>query len=50
MPDGFDMDLDELFEAGLGYLLDGFDRELRSSGPPTKSSERSRGNVLEGGA
>ncbi|HEY6688059.1 MAG TPA: TetR/AcrR family transcriptional regulator C-terminal domain-containing protein [Propionibacteriaceae bacterium] len=25
-PDGFDMDLDALFEAGLGYLLDGFGR------------------------
>lgn len=25
-PDGFEMDLDELFEAGLGYLLDGFGR------------------------
>lgn len=23
-PDGFDMDLDALFDAGLGYLLDGF--------------------------
>jgi hypothetical protein len=23
-PNGFDMDLDALFEAGLGYLLDGF--------------------------
>ena len=23
-PDGFDMDLDARFEAGLGYLLDGF--------------------------
>jgi hypothetical protein len=29
MPDGFDMDLDELFEAGLDYLLNGFDRELK---------------------
>ena len=25
-PDGFELDLDELFEAGLGYLLDGFQR------------------------
>jgi hypothetical protein len=25
-PDGFDLDLNELFEAGLGYLLDGFQR------------------------
>jgi hypothetical protein len=25
-PDGFDLDLDELFEAGLSYLLDGFQR------------------------
>jgi hypothetical protein len=25
-PDGFKMDLDELFEAGLGYLLYGFGR------------------------
>jgi hypothetical protein len=25
-PDGFDMDVDALFEAGLGYLLDGFGR------------------------
>jgi AcrR family transcriptional regulator len=25
-PDGFDMDVDALFEAGLGYLLDGFSR------------------------
>ena len=32
MPDGFDMDLDELFEAGLGYLLDGFDRETEGLG------------------
>ena len=23
-PAGFDLDLDELFETGLGYLLDGF--------------------------
>jgi DNA-binding transcriptional regulator YhcF (GntR family) len=25
-PDGFDLDLDELFESGLSYLLDGFQR------------------------
>jgi AcrR family transcriptional regulator len=25
-PDGFDLDLDELFESGLSYLLDGFER------------------------
>jgi AcrR family transcriptional regulator len=25
-PDGYDMDLDELFETGLRYLLDGFER------------------------
>jgi AcrR family transcriptional regulator len=25
-PDGFDLDLDELFESGLGYLLHGFQR------------------------
>jgi Tetracyclin repressor-like, C-terminal domain len=25
-PEGYDMDLDELFEAGLRYLLNGFDR------------------------
>ena len=25
-PDGYDMDVDELFEAGLSYLLDGFRR------------------------
>ena len=25
-PDGFDLDLDELFESGLRYLLDGFQR------------------------
>jgi len=23
-PDGYDLDVDALFEAGLGYLLDGF--------------------------
>jgi hypothetical protein len=25
---GYDMDVNQLFEAGLGYLLDGFGREL----------------------
>jgi hypothetical protein len=25
-PDGYDIDVDELFEAGLSYLLDGFRR------------------------
>ena len=25
-PDGYDMDVNELFEAGLGYLLEGFGR------------------------
>ena len=25
-PEGYDLDLDELFETGLRYLLNGFDR------------------------
>jgi AcrR family transcriptional regulator len=41
-PAGYDMDLDELFGAGLDYLLDGFDRrtqQVRVHHPATSSAD-----------
>ncbi len=45
-PDGFDLDLNELFESGLSYLLDGFQRatEMSHAGDagPTAQYRRTR--------
>ena len=47
-PDGFDLDLDELFESGLSYLLDGFQRSALYRRRPKHLSQRSCGECERG--
>ena len=42
VPEGFAIDLDELFEIGLAALLDGFARRIESEPPAPRRTPRSR--------